>query len=368
MRLILFGEPEHWEQALHILSTYCLDVEIIGLSGVQIRDFLHEDVVYSLSEIRTLYQNKQVDGIINIESSNIFYFRLLKQCAIFDIYVIPHIIFCRVERGEDLSGEQVLFDYHGILPELHQLEVSLADHCNLNCKGCSHFSNLVPQATFLDKRQFGRDVRRLSELFSQIRTFFLLGGEPLLNPDIADIILMVRETFPYTQITIVTNGLLLPSMKQELIDVIRDNQVKISISDYSCLDREKIVSFVKDHGLEGELRLEKDTFSKYLNVKGNSDKDAMFDQCCRRGCTFLSPGKISACCQPMVIHYFNEHFGEHIPEGEGISLYEEEMNGWKIQEYLATPMESCRFCTTDVPFEWSIANKMDADIKDWCAV
>ena len=153
------------------------------------------------------------------------------------------------------------------MPELIQLEFHLADHCNLNCKGCSHFSNLVPAPVFADKEQFIRDLKQLAACFSQIHNFYLLGGEPLLNSEIGDYITAIHKTFPYTRIIIVTNGLLLLSIKAPLIQIIKENHVHISISDYTCLDRDKIIAFVQQHSLSAELREGKECFSKYLRAR-----------------------------------------------------------------------------------------------------
>ena len=43
------------------------------------------------------------------------------------------------------------------------VEVNLADHCNLNCQCCDHFSPLA-KPTFLDYDQYVKDLQRLSEL------------------------------------------------------------------------------------------------------------------------------------------------------------------------------------------------------------
>ena len=43
------------------------------------------------------------------------------------------------------------------------LEVNLADHCNLNCQCCDHFSPIAKK-TFLDFEQYVRDIHRISEL------------------------------------------------------------------------------------------------------------------------------------------------------------------------------------------------------------
>ncbi len=57
-----------------------------------------------------------------------------------------------------------LMYYKNVLPKL---ETHLVDHCNLNCKGCSHFSPLS-SPNFADYNQFTKDLTRLSELFKAL--------------------------------------------------------------------------------------------------------------------------------------------------------------------------------------------------------
>lgn len=65
-----------------------------------------------------------------------------------------------------------------------QYEVHLADHCNLNCQMCDHFSPLANE-NFLSPDHYASDVERLSELFDHDANYIrLLGGEPLLHPQV----------------------------------------------------------------------------------------------------------------------------------------------------------------------------------------
>lgn len=365
MKLILFGFPEQWSTTLDILQTYRSDIQLYGFSYLELGAYSTSDVTYTLNEVKNLYESNQIDGVLQMHPENPYFFYLLEDLGISDIYVIPHTLKCKLSLGEDISSDSIIYAYKSILPELMQLEFHLADHCNLNCKGCSHFSNLVPAPCFADKVQFKKDLKQLTSYFSQIHKFFLLGGEPFLNSELSDYIKLIREAFPYTQIIIVTNGLLLLTLKESVISLLKEYDVHISISDYSCLDREKIISFVQKHALSADLREGKENFSKYLNTKGNSNPDEIFLQCIRRNCTFLEKGRMAACCQPFLIHYFNEYFGEHIPEGEGIDLYEKGLDGWKIQKCLTTPMDSCRYCTYDKSFEWE-PSKAPYSKNDWC--
>jgi len=65
-------------------------------------------------------------------------------------------------------------------PELRYVELHLTDHCNLNCKGCGHYCPLAPPQ-YADLQQYHSDMRRLRQLFRNVRTIRLMGGEPLLH-------------------------------------------------------------------------------------------------------------------------------------------------------------------------------------------
>lgn len=60
---------------------------------------------------------------------------------------------------------------------LDYLETHIINKCNLNCKGCSHFSNIVDDEDApVDITVFEKDFARLSELFDHIFTIRLMGG------------------------------------------------------------------------------------------------------------------------------------------------------------------------------------------------
>lgn len=365
MKLVIFGVPDKWNDAINMVAKYRPDIMICGLSFYQNTGMEDQDAVLGIEEVKELYSRHLIDGVIQINAENPYYFMLLKQMGILDVYVIPHTLYYREQAGEDLSEDQIVYSYYEVLPEWWQIEYHLADHCNLNCKGCTHFSNLVPEPVFADKRQFAKDLAQLKKYFSCLHYFYLLGGEPLLNPDLGSYVAIARQYLPYTQIAIITNGLLVLTLKEEVLDIIRQNNVRISISDYSCLDNTKINDFLTKHGITYDIRGGKENFGKTLNPKGDSDPARTFYKCPRRHCTFLDKGKIAACCQPFTVHYFNEYFGEHIIENEGIDLYEEGLDGWNVAERLFSPMESCRYCTDEVHFEWE-AVKPPYQKEDWC--
>ena len=91
------------------------------------------------------------------------------------------------------------------------------NHCNLNCAGCNHFAPLT-KPHFIDIEQFQALLDRLRFLCGtrvQIRIIRLMGGEPLLHPQISDLVQMTRDAFQKTAIEIRTNGILLAIKKGE---------------------------------------------------------------------------------------------------------------------------------------------------------
>ncbi|GMO53913.1 MAG: hypothetical protein Ta2G_12560 [Termitinemataceae bacterium] len=76
--------------------------------------------------------------------------------------------------------------------------INLAEHCNLNCVGCSVFSPLATKE-FLDIDVFTRDMKRLGELSSCDSPLInLQGGEPLLHPQKELFFEQARKHFPYS--------------------------------------------------------------------------------------------------------------------------------------------------------------------------
>ena len=83
-------------------------------------------------------------------------------------------------------------------PWLRHVEIHLVEHCNLNCKYCSHFSSIAKKE-FYNLNEFKKDMARLAKVTNKkIKNIQLLGGEPLLHPNINEMMKFVRRKFPYT--------------------------------------------------------------------------------------------------------------------------------------------------------------------------
>ena len=92
---------------------------------------------------------------------------------------------------------------------LPQLEFHAADHCNLNCRGCSHFSGLVTKPTFPSLTKFEKYLIRLHELIYDIDRLYILGVEALLNSEINEYVEICRKIYPHSKLIWLTNGILI---------------------------------------------------------------------------------------------------------------------------------------------------------------
>jgi cyclic pyranopterin phosphate synthase len=101
---------------------------------------------------------------------------------------------------------------------LRDVRISLTDHCNLRCTYCMPKDrsglSFLPNAQLLSFGEIGRMVAALSTL--GLRKVKLTGGEPLLRPNLPDLVGQLRAAHPDLEINLITNGVLLPALAPAL--------------------------------------------------------------------------------------------------------------------------------------------------------
>ena len=104
------------------------------------------------------------------------------------------------------------------------------------------------------------------ELFDDINTIAILGGEPLLNPELIKYIEMIRSLFNNSRLEVITNGILVRQMSDELISTIKRNDVFVNIYYYPVLENsiEDMVRFLTEKGLHFHVGNHIDEFSKKI--------------------------------------------------------------------------------------------------------
>jgi organic radical activating enzyme len=113
---------------------------------------------------------------------------------------------------------------------IEKLDLHVADSCNLRCEQCDHFSNLA------FKKVFEPDtLRSWCEPWSKrIRplSFHILGGEPLMNKNIVEIIYLMRELWTDSHIVLWSNGLL-AHQHPDVPRALKETNTSLQISNHS---------------------------------------------------------------------------------------------------------------------------------------
>lgn len=257
-------------------------------------------------------------------------------------------------------------------PCLPYLEYHVSEHCNLKCKGCGHFSNIVKKEKFPNKNEFGSSLFGLSKKFSNIKMIRLMGGEPFLNPDLAFFIYKAKEIFPYSDIRIVTNGLILSKTSTNIIKAIKECGATIDISQYPPTRDiiEDIICFADDNQVKIQIGLEIKSFFASLksDVNYNTNVERIFSSCISKTCYFLKDKRLYPC--PLgILLYENRDFLELDISKEAVmsnsfDLIEGDESGWDILKKLFYPNGFCKYCTEQRVFAWD-TSRGEAKKEDW---
>ena len=255
-----------------------------------------------------------------------------------------------------------------------QFEINLVEHCNLNCRSCSNFS-CIAEPEFVDIEEFKRDLTRMGEIFNHdCERIYLIGGEPLLHPEVITLMKIAREQFTTGKIYIFTNGILLTKMSDDFWQACRDNNMIIYVSAYPIkLDYDKIIDTAKRFGVTfqwawNSSKNHHDLFSIVpINLAGDSDINLQFGMCHRAlHCITLKKGKLFTCSFAPHVHHFNKKFGKNIEitDADYINIYDN-VTADEILTRLSKPIPACRYCIKDKPEKIIQWGHSEGKIEEW---
>lgn len=237
-------------------------------------------------------------------------------------------------------------------PRLSYFEFSIVDHCNLRCQGCVHFS-CIAEEHFVTVESIKRDLDRMSELLhGEVTRISVMGGEPLLHPDLQKILAVTRSSFPGSTVLLVTNGLLLLKMSVDFWECCRENNIVVSPTKYPInLDYEEIQRIADQHNVQFEFyggtgNVQKTSWKLPLDLNGRQDPIYNFWTCYRSNfCVNLDNGKLYTCAIAPSIRIFNKKFGTHLEldSGDYLDIYKAQCAD-DIYNFLAKPKPFCRYC------------------------
>lgn len=226
------------------------------------------------------------------------------------------------------------------------IEINVVKHCNLSCRSCSHFSPIFKRS-LLSPVEVLRDLTSLAR-FYRAQTAVVLGGEPLLHPEICDVLVSVRASGIADEIRVVTNGVRLAGMPDEFWRLVSEVRIslypEIEIPDLGTLRRRANI-----HGTRLRM-VHVQQFGVSYSEVGTSDlglKERIYKSCKIAHlwrCHTVDGGYFFKCPQglfvPMVLGRAADAYTDGIVISDDNSFEEE------LRSYLASdaPLRSCGYC------------------------
>jgi ABC-2 type transport system ATP-binding protein len=258
----------------------------------------------------------------------------------------------------------------GQRPRLYHFEIHITDHCNLNCKGCGHFSNLCPP-TFLDLEEFESDMAAVAQRLD-VDDIWLLGGEPLLHPDLAKFVRAARVHFPDSVIKVMTNGTLVMKMGEEFWDSLAETRTVLLCDLYPVgLPVDEINARGAEHGVSIEWTEPRGEFFKIpIDIEGHQDPEDSFRRCgglCN--CPVLRHGRLYPCPFAAYADVFAEYFGIaglDVTDADSMSVHDDR-DPREIMDFMLKPIPWCRHCDFD-SFEMFPWGRSRRQLDEWINV
>ena len=198
--------------------------------------------------------------------------------------------------------------------DLEFLEIMMINACNLACEGCTTFSDLR-HSGYVSWQQ----GRAWLEPWTQRMTIHgigIMGGEPLMNPDLRAWLLGIRQLLPATQIRFVTNGTLL-DRNWWVLDLLEDlGNAVFKISAHTDVGSQVqrvfdsrawtpvtefgIERWASPRGLRFQIARPTRFFKTFRGsyhdmMPHDNDPAAAFELCVQKRCPLLKDGRIWKC-------------------------------------------------------------------------
>jgi organic radical activating enzyme len=264
-------------------------------------------------------------------------------------------------------------------PKQQKLRVILhvVDHCNLNCRGCCTFSPLAEKSC-LSVKTIRRDCQNLIKVTEpnvEIAEVAIMGGEPLLHPQLPEIFFEARKFFVNSLVFVVTNGLLLMEQPLKFWQSCKRNKIKIRITKYPLnIDFAAREQLAARHRVSldyfNNTNIKNKTFGKMpLDINGQQSM-TNFTRCyyhSKKPCLILKSGKGYACMTTPNITHFNKYFGYVLQTHKSDYLLLAQLKTAKqIFTFLRAPKHFCKYCQADKlindGLKWAFSKK---DILEW---
>lgn len=240
--------------------------------------------------------------------------------------------------------------WHGHRKSPLRVEFVVTDHCNLNCKGCTHYSPLAPDE-MEDFAILERNIMHIGKTCgADIAAAYLIGGETLLYPRLCEAMRALRRGFPQSRLYVFTNGIALPRMSDEFWDTCRSEGIVLAVTRYPIkIDYDRIIELCHEKGVETEVfgdRSMADSFFRFaLDPTKSQNRRMSHFKCYNRGCISVIGDRIYPCSISACVGHLNKACGTKFEHTRGDYLTVTDVTcADRLKRLRDRPVPFCGYC------------------------
>lgn len=249
-----------------------------------------------------------------------------------------------------------------------RLEFVLSDYCNLNCKGCTHYSPLASKE-FEPLESMVANMAALSRVCGdEVKQAYLIGGETLLYPRLVEAMTALRRYFGTQELYIFTNGIVLSRMSDEFWEMARKLDFIIAITRYPIkIDYDALINLCREKGVRvsvfGDRGMADSFFRFSLDPSKSQNARISHFKCFNRGCISIVGDRLYPCSISACVRHLNKAVGTDFSHVErDYLIISDIVSCSQITKLRDNPVPFCSYCInppTTVSYELSRRQKSE---------
>lgn len=235
---------------------------------------------------------------------------------------------------------------------LRSVTIFITSVCSLRCRECSSFTPYIETSRHYDAAGILKSLDVILNVFGSLERVTLLGGEPLLHPELKEILCRINHEDRIELVTAVTNGTVLP--KREALLEMKNPKFIMRISDYGKLSS-KLPELLKSLG-ENHIKYEHTNYT-YWNKNSKIGKldeteeelTNKFSKCVASLSVYIINNKLFCCnnaavlCENGVVPPSKDNFVDlSNPDSEALK---KEIIEYYRRMLQCRPVDACRYCS-----------------------
>ena len=179
------------------------------------------------------------------------------------------------------------------------IEVPITTKCTLNCKECCNLIQYYQQPYHISSADIIDDIRKISSVAKGILLLRLLGGEPLLHPDLSNILEQILGFNNIKDIQIVTNGTLI--FDERTLKVLKSSpRFSVDISNYEEMSVKKdlLIEQLENNHINYTTQRERIFWTAQADCTYRKRKEEQLESVlskCDMDCISILNGKLHLC-------------------------------------------------------------------------